>query len=199
MFFICSNTYHSLFGITKLSLLHLQDELFQQRQEGTLVEIGTNDILTQALGTSEHAGRVRAQSYGVTQRDYFLKPKGGLRQLQADQFMFQRTREAELVKTIDGMQKKFEACFEAQEQRYQEKQEEFAKKLFEQFSGQLRNLEEKLKGNQPSIIMPPNNDEELVPNKNEKSTPNKDGELMKVITLNLLKFFINIIHRIKDY
>ncbi|XP_062095489.1 uncharacterized protein LOC133801335 isoform X2 [Humulus lupulus] len=53
------------------------EEMLEQRKEGKLIEIGTNDILTQVLGTAEHLRRVRGQSQGVTQRDYFHKPIGG--------------------------------------------------------------------------------------------------------------------------
>ncbi|XP_062075747.1 uncharacterized protein LOC133779862 [Humulus lupulus] len=53
------------------------EEMLEQRKEGKLIEIETNDILTQVLGTAEHLGRVRGQSQGVTPRDYFHKPIGG--------------------------------------------------------------------------------------------------------------------------
>ncbi|XP_062095449.1 uncharacterized protein LOC133801295 [Humulus lupulus] len=53
------------------------EDMLEQIKEGKLIEIGTNDILTQVLGTAEHLGRVRGQSRGVTQRDYFHKPVGG--------------------------------------------------------------------------------------------------------------------------
>ncbi|XP_062106902.1 uncharacterized protein LOC133818185, partial [Humulus lupulus] len=50
------------------------EDMLEQIKEGKLIEIGTNDILTQVLGNAEHLGQVRGQSRGVTQRDYFHKP-----------------------------------------------------------------------------------------------------------------------------
>ncbi|KAL6286498.1 hypothetical protein ACE6H2_010888 [Prunus campanulata] len=51
------------------------DDLQKQVSEGTLTVSGTNDILTQALGTPEHGGRVRGASAGVTPTQFFNLPK----------------------------------------------------------------------------------------------------------------------------
>ncbi|KAL6269552.1 hypothetical protein ACE6H2_026463 [Prunus campanulata] len=52
-----------------LSVLH--DDLQKQVSEGILTVSGTNDILTLALGTPEHGGRVRGAGAGVTPTQFF--------------------------------------------------------------------------------------------------------------------------------
>ncbi|XP_060974769.1 uncharacterized protein LOC115720125 [Cannabis sativa] len=49
-------------------------EYRKQVEEGTLVEEGKKDILSLALGTDEHAGRVRGMGRGVTQTQFFKTP-----------------------------------------------------------------------------------------------------------------------------
>ncbi|XP_060962184.1 uncharacterized protein LOC115720481 [Cannabis sativa] len=51
------------------------DDLRKQLEEGTISVEGKNDILTMALGTDEHGGRVRGLGYGVTQTQFFHTPR----------------------------------------------------------------------------------------------------------------------------
>jgi len=51
--------------------LFLQDSLVEQSTQGSFVPQGRQDILTIALGTEEHPGRVRTAGYGVGVRQYF--------------------------------------------------------------------------------------------------------------------------------
>ncbi|KAL6286131.1 hypothetical protein ACE6H2_010521 [Prunus campanulata] len=53
----------------------LIDDLQKQVSEGTLTVSGSNDILTLALGTPEHGGRVRGAGAGVTPTQFFNLPK----------------------------------------------------------------------------------------------------------------------------
>lgn len=55
--------------------MHFQEELKQQEKEGKLSTSGSNDVLTLALGTPEHGGRVRAVGSYVTPNSYFHLPK----------------------------------------------------------------------------------------------------------------------------
>ncbi|KAF4384949.1 hypothetical protein F8388_010547 [Cannabis sativa] len=52
-------------------------EIRKQVEEGTVLVEGSKDILTLALGTEEHGGRVRGMGRGVTQTQFFktLRPK----------------------------------------------------------------------------------------------------------------------------
>ena len=51
--------------------LFLQDSLVEQNTQGSFLPQGRQDILTIALGTEEHPGRVRTAGYGVGVRQYF--------------------------------------------------------------------------------------------------------------------------------
>ncbi|KAL6286128.1 hypothetical protein ACE6H2_010518 [Prunus campanulata] len=53
----------------------LIDDLQKQVSEGALTVSGSNDILTLALGTPEHGGRVRGAGAGVTPTQFFNLPK----------------------------------------------------------------------------------------------------------------------------
>uniref|UniRef100_A0A803PU07 DUF4218 domain-containing protein n=1 Tax=Cannabis sativa TaxID=3483 RepID=A0A803PU07_CANSA len=90
------------------------DGLLDKRKEGSLVEIGTNDILTQVLGKPEHPGRVRGQSRGVTQRDYFLKPTKGFSGLQQQQFEFQQHQSRKYLEDIKKLEQSFEQKLSSQ-------------------------------------------------------------------------------------
>lgn len=52
-----------------------QDELKKQVEDGSLVCDGNVDVLTLALGTPEHSGRVRGAGKFVSQSTFFRKPK----------------------------------------------------------------------------------------------------------------------------
>ena len=49
----------------------LQEEFTQQGTQGSFESVGTEDILTKALGNAEHSGRIRGQSKFVKQSQYF--------------------------------------------------------------------------------------------------------------------------------
>ena len=98
----------------------MQDNLLDKRKEGTLVEVGTNDILTQVLGTKEHPGRVRAQSRGVTQRDYFLKPAGDFSGLQQYQFQFKQHQSQQYLDDFQRLEQSFEQRLHSQAEQFEE-------------------------------------------------------------------------------
>ena len=55
----------------------LQDALRKKRESGEFIEIGTNDILSQALGTLEYSGYIQARSYDVGILEFFFKATRG--------------------------------------------------------------------------------------------------------------------------
>ena len=59
----------------------LQDALRKQQESEEFIEIGTNDILSRALGTQEYSDCVRARGHDVGIRELFSKPQGGVRSL----------------------------------------------------------------------------------------------------------------------
>ncbi|CAL2230609.1 unnamed protein product [Prunus armeniaca] len=52
-----------------------EDDLKKQVSEGTLTVSGSNDVLTMALGTPEHGGRVRGVGAGVSPTQFFNLPR----------------------------------------------------------------------------------------------------------------------------
>ena len=59
-------------------ILYLQVKLAELRDQGEFVETGPHDILTEALDTPEHLGRVRTKREYVTQQVVFKKPPRGI-------------------------------------------------------------------------------------------------------------------------
>ncbi|KAL6289374.1 hypothetical protein ACE6H2_006884 [Prunus campanulata] len=51
------------------------DNLMKEKEEGTLTISGSNDVLSMALGTPEHAGRVRGVGGNVKPSAYFKVPR----------------------------------------------------------------------------------------------------------------------------
>ena len=49
----------------------LQDDFTEQQTQGSFKSVGTEDILTKALGNAEHSGQIRGQSKFVKQSKYF--------------------------------------------------------------------------------------------------------------------------------
>ncbi|GMN63852.1 hypothetical protein TIFTF001_032935 [Ficus carica] len=47
------------------------DDFSQQETQGSFESVGTEDILTKALGNAEHSGRIRGQSQFFKQSQYF--------------------------------------------------------------------------------------------------------------------------------
>ncbi|KAF4354737.1 hypothetical protein G4B88_031277 [Cannabis sativa] len=100
------------------------DSLFEKRKQGEVVEIGTNDILSQALGTPESYGRVRDRGHNVGFKDCFPKSKGGLRSLHERQIIYEnetrRKYEAEiesLKKRTNDIENNFKAVMKALEEK----------------------------------------------------------------------------------
>ncbi|GMN62785.1 hypothetical protein TIFTF001_031858 [Ficus carica] len=48
-----------------------EDDFSEQQRQGSFESVGTEDILTKALGNAEHSGRIRGQSKFVKQLQYF--------------------------------------------------------------------------------------------------------------------------------
>jgi hypothetical protein len=72
--------FHTIYNSSQCSLnvidlvIFLQDELQKNESLGEVVSLGTNDLLTQALGTKENRGRVRGMGKFVTTHQYFYLP-----------------------------------------------------------------------------------------------------------------------------
>ncbi|KAF4398829.1 hypothetical protein G4B88_028192 [Cannabis sativa] len=100
------------------------DSLLEKRKQGEVVEIGTNDILSQALRTPESYGRVRARGRNVGFRDCFPKSKGGVRSLHERQIIYEnetrRKYEIEiesLKKRTNDIENNFKAVMKALEEK----------------------------------------------------------------------------------
>ncbi|XP_060969435.1 uncharacterized protein LOC115720465 isoform X3 [Cannabis sativa] len=84
------------------------DELLEKKGKGEVVEIGSNDVLTQALGKPEHRGRVRGKGLSVCQREVFIKPpRTTFAQLQKQQLQFQQQEKQELLRQLKIMNERF--------------------------------------------------------------------------------------------
>ena len=57
------------------SYIFLEDELAKAVEEGKITCVGQKDILTLALGTSEHLGRVRGKGGKKKPKQFFNTPK----------------------------------------------------------------------------------------------------------------------------
>lgn len=55
----------------------MQEEVKEKVKEGSLIVDGSNDVLTMALGTPEHCGRVRGAGKHFTPSNYFHLPRRG--------------------------------------------------------------------------------------------------------------------------
>ncbi|KAI9157241.1 hypothetical protein LWI28_019050 [Acer negundo] len=62
---------HTLSRKGYVGLIEELDQLMQQYDEGSLQQVNSQDVLTMALGTLEHFGRVRGMGHCVTKRMYF--------------------------------------------------------------------------------------------------------------------------------
>ena len=49
----------------------VQEDICTQQTQGSFESVGTEDVLTKALGNAEHSGRIRGQSKFVKQSNYF--------------------------------------------------------------------------------------------------------------------------------
>ncbi|XP_062115402.1 uncharacterized protein LOC133829664 isoform X2 [Humulus lupulus] len=126
------------------------DNLLEKRKAGTLVENGTNDILTQVLGSPEHPGRVRGQSQGVRQRDYFLKPTGGLREVQQQQFKFEQHHQM-FLQNIDKLHESFNEKLKSHKVERQKERDVFLAK-FAELSSQIASLKENSSSQSPTSM-----------------------------------------------
>ncbi|KAF4369721.1 hypothetical protein G4B88_022119 [Cannabis sativa] len=67
-------------------------EIRKQVEEGTVLVEGSKDILTLALGTEEHGGRVRGMGRGVTQTQFFKTPRPKRKRVNDNDRMSERLR-----------------------------------------------------------------------------------------------------------
>ena len=51
----------------------VQEDICTQQTQGSFESVGTEDVLTKALGNAEHSGRIRGQSKFVKQSNYFTQ------------------------------------------------------------------------------------------------------------------------------
>ena len=79
------------------------------RDAGEIQEIGSNDVLTQALRTGEHGGIVRGKGFGVKPSEFFKKPIGGMKELQEQQIKYEKEIVARLEAKYDDRLKRLEA------------------------------------------------------------------------------------------
>ncbi|KAK4858992.1 hypothetical protein QYF36_024953 [Acer negundo] len=77
-----------------VGLIEEQDQLMQQYDEGSLQVVDSQDVLTMALGTPEHSGRVRVMGHFVTKRMYFDLP--------ISQVNFQNDRTAQQIAELEA-------------------------------------------------------------------------------------------------
>ncbi|XP_062103563.1 uncharacterized protein LOC133814644 [Humulus lupulus] len=169
------------------------DDLLDKRNEGTLVEVGTNDILTQVLGTNEHPGRVRGQSCGVTQRDYFLKPAGGFSGLQQYQFQFQQHQSQKYLDDFKKLEQSFEQRlrsqaeqFEVERKREREEREQERELFLTKFT-ELANKISSLKGSEvslPTIVSRTSETPTPMEVVNESLVSSKDNQKSRLLTEN---------------
>ena len=78
--------------------LYLQDNLPDMWEQGEFVESGQHDILTEALGTPEHLGRIKTKGEYVTQLDVFKKLLGGFKSSQESHVLLERERKRDTEK-----------------------------------------------------------------------------------------------------
>ena len=73
-----------------------------------MVAKGTTDILTMALGTPEHPGRVRGMGACVTQTKYFHTPTP-----------YRRSQQDDTIKKLEEMNKFWDSKFKQQHDTFQ--------------------------------------------------------------------------------
>ncbi|KAM6570662.1 hypothetical protein CsatB_018647 [Cannabis sativa] len=121
------------------------DNPLEKRKAGGLVEIGKNDVLTQALGSSKHPRRVRSQSQGVSQIDCFPKPTEGVRESQEQ-------HGGVYFQDFDKLQQSFDEKLKSREVESKKERDMFLAK-FAELSSQIATLQENLTGHS-STSMP---------------------------------------------
>lgn len=87
-------------------MLHIncQDDLLEKKSTGEFKPCGSDDVLSTALETPEHGGRVRGVSCYVTPTMYFNLPHGKRSRItKAELLARDRQRDADLVKTKKEM------------------------------------------------------------------------------------------------
>ncbi|KAK2364803.1 hypothetical protein QL285_089634 [Trifolium repens] len=82
------------------------DSLVEEMNEGTFVPDGRKDILTEAIGTAEHGGRVRGVGQRQTLSTYFGRSSSRQRQVDAEEQITQITINVE-AKIRADLEKKF--------------------------------------------------------------------------------------------
>lgn len=84
------------------------EEYRKQKEDGSLVTEGTSDILTLALGTPEHSGRLRGLGLGPTPTTYFKIPKRRNKR-RNEMLMSQLEAERKQIKELEKILKEVEA------------------------------------------------------------------------------------------
>ena len=92
--------------------------------------------MSQALGTLEPTGRVRARGRGITPKIFFKKPSGGMRQLQEEQIKFQKETVSRFKSKLNEQQQQLQ---QDQDLRFKQ-QEERIRELEVKFSDTVENL-----------------------------------------------------------
>ena len=80
----------------------------KQKKEGSLLTEGSSDILTMALGTPEHSGRIRGLGLGPTPTTYFKLPRRGIRR-QNEMLKSQLEEERKKNEELQNKLKEYEA------------------------------------------------------------------------------------------
>lgn len=70
------------------------------KKSGNLVEDGSNDILSQALGTPEHSGRLRGIGHFVKPTVYFNIPRRSNTSEQTKQLMLELSKQAKQIQML---------------------------------------------------------------------------------------------------
>lgn len=113
-----------------------QDDLLEKKKNGELKVSGSDDVLTKALKTPEHSGRVRGVGGYVNPSTYFNIPKGKGESVSKATLL---ARDLVRDRELEEAKKKFE--------EESAKQKEF-------FLQKLAALEALVKGNVPAIATP---------------------------------------------
>ncbi|KAI5334214.1 hypothetical protein L3X38_024347 [Prunus dulcis] len=130
---------------TKLIMSLTEEDLKKQVSKGTLTVSGSNDVLTLALGTHEHGGRVRGLGAGVSPTQFFNLPRQ--QRVKFVDKLKESVREAMREET-----KKMEARAKQSVLEAVKAEREI---LLKQFSQLIPNFDPNLLGKTPTIPMTP--------------------------------------------
>ena len=149
------------------------------------------------LGKKEHPGRVRGQSRGVTQRDYFLKPAGGFSGLQQYQFQFQQHQSQQYLDDFKRLEQSFEQRLHSQAEQFEEERKRERELFLTKFT-ELANQISSFKGSEvslPTIVSPRSEIPTLMEVVNESLVSSKvfSSSHIHIIIEENIYYIINII------